>query len=51
MDNIKMDLRKIVISGENWIQLAQDRFHWGGCFKHGNEPSGSIKKADYCLTN
>jgi hypothetical protein len=23
-DNIKMDLRKIVIDGANWIQLAQD---------------------------
>jgi hypothetical protein len=24
-DNIKMDLRKKVIDGENWIRLAQDR--------------------------
>jgi hypothetical protein len=27
-DNIKMDLRKIWISGVNWIQLAQDRVQW-----------------------
>jgi hypothetical protein len=27
-DNIKMDLREIWIDGENWIWLAQDRFHW-----------------------
>jgi hypothetical protein len=27
-DNIKMDLRKIVIDGANWIQLAQDRGRW-----------------------
>jgi hypothetical protein len=26
--NIKMDLRKIGISGGNWIQLAQDRVQW-----------------------
>jgi hypothetical protein len=25
-DNIKMDLREIVIDGAKWIQLAQDRF-------------------------
>jgi hypothetical protein len=25
-DNIKMDLRETEIDGENWIQLAQDRF-------------------------
>jgi hypothetical protein len=24
-DNIKMDLREIVFSGVNWIQLGQDR--------------------------
>jgi hypothetical protein len=27
-DNIKMDLREIVIDGANWIQLAQDRIQW-----------------------
>jgi hypothetical protein len=27
-DNIKMDLREIVIDGANWIRLAQDRFQW-----------------------
>jgi hypothetical protein len=25
-DNIKMDLREIVIDEANWIQLSQDRF-------------------------
>jgi hypothetical protein len=28
-DNIKMDLRVIVIDGADWIQLAQDRVHCG----------------------
>jgi hypothetical protein len=27
-DNIKMDLREIVIDGANWIQLAQNRVQW-----------------------
>jgi hypothetical protein len=27
-DNIKMDLRKIVIDGTNWIQLARYRVQW-----------------------
>jgi hypothetical protein len=27
-DNIKLDLREIGIDGENWMQLAQDRFQW-----------------------
>jgi hypothetical protein len=27
-DNINMDLRKIGIDGENWIQLAQDMVQW-----------------------
>jgi hypothetical protein len=27
-DNIKMDLREIVIDGANWILLAQDRVQW-----------------------
>jgi hypothetical protein len=27
-DNIKMDLREIVIDGANWIRLAQDRVWW-----------------------
>jgi hypothetical protein len=26
--NIKLDLREIVISGVNWIWLAQDRVQW-----------------------
>jgi hypothetical protein len=27
-DNIKMNLRELVIDGANWIQLAQDRVQW-----------------------
>jgi hypothetical protein len=27
-DNIKMDLREIVIDGVNWIRLAQDKVQW-----------------------
>jgi hypothetical protein len=27
-DNIKMDLREILIDGANWIWLAQDRVQW-----------------------
>jgi hypothetical protein len=27
-DNIKMDLREIVIDGANWIRLALDRVQW-----------------------
>jgi hypothetical protein len=27
-DNIKVDLREIVIDGWNWIRLAQDRVQW-----------------------
>jgi hypothetical protein len=30
-DNIKMDLREIVIDGANWIRLAQDRVRWRAC--------------------
>jgi hypothetical protein len=30
-NNIKMDLREIVIDGANWIQLAQDRVQWLAC--------------------
>jgi hypothetical protein len=27
-DNIKMDLREIVIDGANWIRLARDAVQW-----------------------
>jgi hypothetical protein len=27
-DNIKLDLRDIVIDGANWVQLAQNRVQW-----------------------
>jgi hypothetical protein len=45
-DNIKLDLKEIGIDGANWIRLAQ-----AGFYEHSNEPSGSIKKVDYCLTS
>jgi hypothetical protein len=44
-DNIKLDLREIVIDGENWIRSS------GGHGEHGNEPSGSIKKTGCYLTS
>jgi hypothetical protein len=44
-DNIKLDLRDIGIDGANWIQCPVS-----GICEHGNEPSGSIKKAGYFLT-
>ena len=28
-DNIKMDLKEIGINTRNWVDLAQDRDHWG----------------------
>jgi hypothetical protein len=44
-DNIKMDLREMGIDGSNWILLTQDPVV--GFCEHGDEPSGSIKKAGY----
>jgi transposase len=49
-DNIKLDLRDIGIDGANWIQLAQNRVQWRAFVNNGNEPSGPINKAGYCLT-
>jgi hypothetical protein len=31
----------------NWIRLARDKSPVEGFCEHGNEPSGSIKKAGY----
>jgi len=45
-----MDLREIGIDGARWIWLAEDGPVVGFC-EHGNEPSGSVKKAGYCFTN
>jgi hypothetical protein len=47
-DNIKMDLREIGIDGANYFRLPCPVASF--C-EHGNEPSGSIKKAGYCLTS
>jgi hypothetical protein len=35
VDNIKMDL-KIGFCGMDLIDLAQDRYQWGGSSEHGN---------------
>jgi hypothetical protein len=39
-----------VIDGANWIQLAKDSQVAGFCV-HGDDPTGSKKKAGYCLTS
>jgi hypothetical protein len=49
-DNIKMVLRETYIDGAKWVRLAQDRVLASFC-EHGNEPTGSTKKAGYSLTN
>jgi hypothetical protein len=41
-----MNVREIGIDVANWIRLAQT-----GSFEYGNEPSGSINKAGYCLVS
>jgi hypothetical protein len=43
VDNIKMDLGKIVWGGVGWIGLAQDKGQVESSFECGNEPLGSIK--------
>jgi hypothetical protein len=48
---MKLNLRETGIDGAKWIQLVQDRVQWGGFFEHGDETSGSIKKAGYFLTS
>jgi hypothetical protein len=32
VDNIKIDLREIGWDGMDWIDLAQDRDQWEGCY-------------------
>jgi hypothetical protein len=44
-----MDLREIRIDWANRIQLAQEKGPVTGFCEHGDEPSGSIKKAGYFL--
>jgi hypothetical protein len=34
-------------TGFGWLRIGSS----GGLCEHGNEPSGSIKKAGYCLTS
>jgi hypothetical protein len=38
-----MDLKEIECDCENWINVAQDRYHW---LEHINDAMGSIKRAD-----
>jgi hypothetical protein len=45
-----MYLRETGIDGTNWIRLTQDRVRWFFC-GHGDEPSGSTKKAGYFLSS
>jgi hypothetical protein len=40
VDNFKMNLREIDLSGMDWIDVAQDRHQWR---ERGNEPAGFIK--------
>jgi hypothetical protein len=42
-DNIKMNLKKIVFGGVDWIHLAEDRGPVVGSCGNGDEPLGSIK--------
>lgn len=46
MDNIKMDITDVGLSGADWIDLAQDWDHLMAFCEHGNEPSFSIKYCD-----
>jgi hypothetical protein len=46
-DNVKMVLREIGIDEANWIRVAEDRVQVAGFYEHGNELSGSIKKARF----
>jgi hypothetical protein len=46
-DNIKMDLRDLVLEGVDWVHLAQDIGPVVGSCEHDNEPSGSIKRGNF----
>jgi hypothetical protein len=53
-DNIKVDLREIGIDGDQWSELGSADSGYGpvaAFCEHGNETSGSIKKAGCCLTS
>ena len=40
-DNIRMDLKEIVINARNWVHSTKDRDYWRPC-ECGIEPPGSI---------
>jgi hypothetical protein len=46
-NNIRLDIRKIVLKGVDLIPLAHDRDQWCASFEQGNEPSGSIKSGEF----
>jgi hypothetical protein len=44
-DNIKLDVREILIDGMNWIQLAEDKAQWQDFVN-----MGSIKKGCFLIS-
>ena len=43
-----MDLQEVEWGGMDWIDMAQDRYRWGGgSCECGTEPSGSIKCGEF----
>ena len=45
--NIKKDLLKVGCGGMDWTELAQYRDKWRTLVNGGNDPSGSIKCAEF----
>jgi hypothetical protein len=43
VDSAKVDLAEIVLGGEDWIGVAQDRYRWRALVNAVLKPSGSIK--------
>jgi hypothetical protein len=46
-DNIKMVLQEVECGGVDWIGLSQDIERWRAIVNSVNEPSGSIKCAEF----
>jgi len=47
VDNIRIDLQEVGCGYMDWIGLAQDRDRWRKLVECGNEPSGSVKYAEF----